>query len=760
VTAFASPAIAAPEEPVLVRIAAPDAKSVEVLVALDLDIVTARPGESVDAYVVRKERQEIEDLGFELQEIPDRSREYLLSIGEQGYIPSLGREWTSYPTYEQMTSWLQGIENDPAYAGIVDLFSIGRSHQGRDLWVVKISDNVAVEEAEPEFRYISSLHGNEVLGVPLCLNLIEHLLVNYVGGDPAVVDLVDNREIFILPLANPDGYVNGSRYNAQGTDLNRDFPDFVTDPDNTPDGRATETAVLMNWQPGHTFVLSANFHTGALVVNYPWDSTHDLNPDDTFFYHMSLGYSFRNPPMWNSSVFTNGVVRGSEWYVIHGGIQDWSYYWYAEYHVTIELSDSFAPPASQIAAYWDDNRDAMLYLIDLSGKGLVGTVTDAQTGDPVAAEVQVHGIDMPTTVTADPEHGNYVRPLHEGVYDVTYSAYGYFPVTLQNVRIDWEQATVRDVALEPMPEEPVLRFDSIAVDDGLGDGNGSIDPGETVLLSVSLENIGIGTATGVSGRLTVANLPYVSLHQGVSMRPGAVTAFPDIPDQSTASGLTPFVLDVSPDAPTPVTLPCRLVVTADGGISETVRLYLTLGGTVFGDDMEGGDAKWTHHADQGVDDWSIVVEGSAHSPVHCWFSSDVGSVKDAFLITEPFDLARKGELSFWHRYDMESGYDGCVIEISVGGGAWTDLGPCITQGGYDQTISTSYQSPIGGRMAWTGNSGSAMTEVRADLSAFRGASVRVRWRLACDSSVNADGWYVDDVTIQGEAATPASPQAR
>ena len=434
------------EEPDLVRIPVSGIADVEALAGMGLDITTVRPGQYAEAYLTSGERLKVMAEGFSVHPIVDTSRQYLETIGQQGFIPAPGREWTSYPTFGEMEAWLLGLES--AYPGLVDVFSIGQSTNGRDLWVAKVSDNAGVEEAEPEFKYIGTMHGNETLCVPLLLNLIEHLLMNY-GSDPEITALVDNREIFIMPLMNPDGYVSGSRYNAQGRDLNRDFPDFIEDPVNTPDGRGTETQLMMLWQETRHFVLSANFHTGARVVNYPWDSTWAYNPDDTVFYNMALGYAMRNEPMYNSTSFEDGVTRGVEWYMTHGSMQDWNYYWYADYDVIIELSNPSAPPASQIDDYWDDNRESMLYHIDLCGKGLVGTVTDALTGGPVAAEITVAGIDMPTPVKTDPDFGDYVRPLYTGTYDVTYSAPGYQSQTLTDVPVTWEQATVRDIALVP-----------------------------------------------------------------------------------------------------------------------------------------------------------------------------------------------------------------------------------------------------------------------------------------------------------------------
>ena len=89
-------------------------------------------------------------------------------------------------------------------------------------------------------------------------------------------------------------------------------------------------------------------------------------------------------------------------------------------------------------------------------------------------------------------------------------------------------------------------------------------------------------------------------------------------------------------------------------------------------------------------------------------------------------------LSFWHRYQIEGGFDGAVLEISTdGGGTWSDLGPYITANGYTGTISTNYRNPLGGQPAWTGDL-TTWTEVTVDLSSFAGQSVNIRWRLGSD----------------------------
>ncbi len=743
-TGFVPPTAAA-EEPVLVRIDITDSSSVDRLVKMNLDITTVRPGQYAEAYLVAKERLEVLSEGFTVYPIVDTSKEYLETIGRQGFIPSPGREWTSYPTFSEMETWLQSMET--TYPGLCEVFSIGQSTNGRNLWVAKISDNAGVEESEPEVRFVSSMHGDEITGMVLCLNMVEHLLVNY-GSDPTITDLVDNREIFLMPLMNPDGYVAGTRYNGQGSDLNRTFPDFIDDPDNSPAGRPTEVQLMMNWQLDHNFIISGSYHGGALVCNYPYDCTWDYCPDDTFFYNMSIGYSSRNLPMYNSSSFTDGVVRGVVWYLIYGGIQDWAYWWYADMAVTIEVSNDKNPPASELADFWDENRDSMLYWFDLAGKGITGTVTDSVSGLPLAADINVAGITMNRPVHTDPDHGNYVRPLYTGSYDVTFSAPGYIDQTLTNVPVTWEAETVRDVQLVAMAAEPNLDFYSVALDDTAGgNGNGIPEPGETVDLTVTLENNGIGTATGVSALLSESD-SYITVTQNSS-------TYPSIPQSGTGTSNTDYTIDISPSTPELHGVTFTLNINGDGGLSDTDSFSLTISGDLFWDEMEGGDGLWTHSAGQGTDDWAIVTEGSSHSPTRSWFSTDADELKDDYLVTDPVNLELNGELTFWHRYDMEGGYDGCVIEISTdGGSSWADLGPHITQGGYSDTISTGYSSPIGGQSAWSGNSGSTMTQVVADLGSFSGVNTSIRFRLACDSSVGADGWYVDDVRVTGESDTP------
>lgn len=177
----------------------------------------------------------------------------------------------------------------------------------------------------------------------------------------------------------------------------------------------------------------------------------------------------------------------------------------------------------------------------------------------------------------------------------------------------------------------------------------------------------------------------------------------------------------------------------------------------FADDMESGEAAWTHSAGIGDDNWEISTD-QAYSPTHAWYVPNDKTITDTRLWNAtPVLLKSESTLSFWHQFKTEYGFDGAVIEISTDGGSnWSDLGAYITANGYTGVLSTNYENPLGGRMSWTGNL-ITWTEVTVDLSSFAGQSVNIRWRMGCDSSLGADGWYIDDVRLASPLPLAPAP---
>jgi hypothetical protein len=257
-----------------VEIAVRDRAAIDELQGLGIDIDAVKAG-VVHAYVNQRELESVEALGYTVTPVANQALRMWRSLKE---AEAAGVKDT-YHDYDDVTAYLQGVVAD--HPSITRLVSAGKSVQGRDLWFVKITDNPDVEEDEPEFKYISTMHGDEPVGTENCLKFIDLLTDNYDSGspDPDLERLVDEVEIWIMPMMNPDGNAVGGRYNANGQDLNRDFPDWVDDPVNTPAGREPETGALMLFSDSMAFDLSANFHTGTLVVNYPWDDRSPLPPE-------------------------------------------------------------------------------------------------------------------------------------------------------------------------------------------------------------------------------------------------------------------------------------------------------------------------------------------------------------------------------------------------------------------------------------------------------------------------------------------------
>ncbi|RZS34878.1 carboxypeptidase T [Herbihabitans rhizosphaerae] len=135
-----------------------------------------------------------------------------------------------YHTYQEMVDEINKAQSD--HPDIAKVSSIGKSHEGRDIPVIKISDNVAQDENEPEVLFTCNMHAREHLTGEMCIRIFNRFTDGY-ANDPAIKDMVDNREIYIVPMQNPDGIefdvasgeYQGWRKNRQdqGTDTNRNF---------------------------------------------------------------------------------------------------------------------------------------------------------------------------------------------------------------------------------------------------------------------------------------------------------------------------------------------------------------------------------------------------------------------------------------------------------------------------------------------------------------------------------------------------------
>ena len=351
---------------------------------------------------------------FELKEIPQRSDE-----------PAPAED---YHNYQALTDELRRLAD--TYPEIVQLSSVGKSAQGREIWMMTISDNVGRDEREPKLLYIANMHGDEVVGREISIYHIRRLLNEY-GKNTRVTNLVNNSKMYIIASMNPDGFELRQRHSSRGVDLNRDFPDFTSDDYDSPNGRAVETKAIMDLHNQHHFAAAVNFHGGEVCFNLPWDtkpnrSASEKFGDDSLLRSMGRTWADSNPTMEANNHFDRGLTYGYEWYEVDGGMQDWSIWYRRSMHATVELSYLKWPQASYLATAWRDNQEAMLAYHERALTGVHLEVVDSK-GRPVPSfDLSVGS----SSRTVRYDNGYAHRPTLEGPQDVTISVDGRTVATL------------------------------------------------------------------------------------------------------------------------------------------------------------------------------------------------------------------------------------------------------------------------------------------------------------------------------------------
>ena len=283
--------------------------------------------------------------------------------------------------------------------------------------------------------------------------------------------------------------------------------------------------------------------------------------------------------------------------------------------------------------------------------------------------------------------------------------------------------------------------------EGCSPTNGAVDPGETVTVDFALTNAGGALATDLVATLLSTNgvtLPSAAQHYGVLAPggPGVSRLF-----TFTATGT------------------CGNVITPEFQLQDgtrnlgTVRLGLTLGAPIlvvsFSENFDGVaglalPVGWASSVAGLTQAWT-VSNAQADTPPNAAFAPDVSNVADNRLDSPMIAVNSSGvRLTFRHKYDLEEGFDGGVLEISVNSGAFVDIlsaGGSFVTNGYDATLSKYCRNPLAGRRTWSGNSGGFITSIVELPSGASGQNVQLRWRLGTDGSTGAGGWFLDSISV-------------
>lgn len=304
-----------------------------------------------------------------------------------------GLTFGGFKTLAEIETYLDSLSN--AFPNLCSQkFSIGTTIEGRNMWVVKISDNHATDEAEPEVFYNSLIHAREPAAGAALLHFMTYLLTNY-GTNQEVTDVVNERELFFLPVFNPDGYAyneftspegggmwrknrrnNGS---STGVDLNRNWgygwaQDNVGSSANsnseTYRGTAPfsepETQNVRNFVLGRNFVIAHNIHCYSNLFLWPWGGADRMyTPQDVFYSEVgdSLAKDNLYSPMVGWGLYpTNGASDEWFWGDTVGKPRVISF--------TTEIGgpgDGFWPAPSRIPELVDENIWPNLYLAKIAG---------------------------------------------------------------------------------------------------------------------------------------------------------------------------------------------------------------------------------------------------------------------------------------------------------------------------------------------------------------------------------------------------------
>jgi hypothetical protein len=379
---------------------------------------------------------------------------YLNSLGfkTEVVIPDLKEFYTSrmektkgmgaYRTLSEINAYL-----DTLIAARPDLISakvsVGQTIEGRDMWAVKISDNPNIDEDEIEVLYTAAIHAREVITPEVLFHFMNYLTANY-GSNPTITDLVNNRELWFIPVVNPDGYYYNQVTNPSGggmwrknrrnngdgnfgVDLNRNYDymwaydDEGSSPytgDQTYRGTSAfsepETQNMRDFITAHNFIITMYFHSYSNLVLYPWGYDRIYTPDNDIFEALA-----------DSCAAFNGYDPGPSWelYVVNGDSDDWGYGEQAaknkNFAMTIEVgsySDNFWPPSYRISTLVAENLQPCLFL--------------ARVADRV---YQLRAPAKPVMVTAD--------TVDKAGYDVVWSHFDTLNPAVRYELIEYQNKT-------------------------------------------------------------------------------------------------------------------------------------------------------------------------------------------------------------------------------------------------------------------------------------------------------------------------------
>jgi len=333
---------------------------------------------------------------------------------------------------------------------IMELGTIGTSYLGHELWNVQVtnfmSDGDHPIADRPKIYLDGGHHGNEYCGSEITILVLQYLLENY-GTDEDATYIVDNANVYITPMINPDGIDLDTRMNARQVDLNRNYPFLWTDSATHGSGPASEREVASNiaFMEKHEFSLYITGHTGILYLIYPWGVWTYPSPDDDMFKAIEEEVEGR----WGIPCGQSSTAL----YPAHGTSEDYGYAMRFAPTWTFEVdSEQFVPVSGErISQRLQPVFECYMYLMRLAIDGKLQP-------SPEIRDFRVSGDDTDGfTVEYTVNNTGYVPVVNgsavlsvDGDFNVSYSNFsmGQFNETVITFEVDGDYSGGRELELE------------------------------------------------------------------------------------------------------------------------------------------------------------------------------------------------------------------------------------------------------------------------------------------------------------------------
>ncbi len=784
-----------------INLSAKNQEEIRKLYDLKLDIAYQNKYEDyVDAFVNTNQMARIQELGFESETIIPDMRAFGQKLRDSNYFDS-------FYSYEEIVLEIHQLESN--YPDIVKVQSIGQSWEGRDIWAVKISDNVSLEESnEAEALFMANIHAREMITPEIIMYFMHWLIDNY-NIDPRATYLANNRQIWLIPTINPDGRVyvftgdnnntwsNGNPiawrknkrdnnnnnifdYNYDGVDLNRNFGymwglDLGSSSDPWSEVyrgpypfSEPESQAIKNFVEAHHFVTSLSYHSYGRWWIFPWGYT-NINPDTPD--HPQFVALAESCTVHNGYTPANGDDFS---YLVSGDTDDWLHGEQITknkiFAFTPEVGSPgegyFWPDTSLILKLVEENLEPNIFMAFAAGEEPIiehNPIRETESPDPYPIIAKI----IPPIVLTSPV------PLDESSYKLFYNTTG--------------RAPFDSVFLLPTgnPDEYAAEISSIPLADTIH-----------YYLSASDQNGRKGTMPRGAPMTTFA------------FRIGADWEPPKIHH-------TPFeYASIYADQ-----IPIQALVTDNIGISIVKLLYRKNGseldtlemnpnlslemfqGIIVSENLMVGDTieykilavdnsqnrnttqlpetgyfsfyiknciLYDFELDsiftqttEGDWQWGVPTSGpnSSHTGSKLWATNLSGNYSDlteSILETPEISLVDKdsAKLIFWHWYQNEFSegkfWEGGNLKISVDDGPFQII---ESESGYDG-IADLYNTFIGNEPCFGGfNTGNFWHQEIVNLNDFIYHNIKIRFHFGSDGTVNDLGWYIDNVEIEFEAVT-------